>query len=533
MTTPVATQEGDERVATKAALTAFHPDHRTITIIGSSNGWHKGSLVAVFTFHSQCCRCRSHAAAPAFLRCGDALSVPVSTRLSLSLDRDSACDPNVGPHTLCGPTQQRPPTSNWAAANTASTLRAVPFQGSRQEEGDWPADADGAYRYRARFGAAIRTQAPMQLLHFLLAFPPSLLLLSSHATSAHAHNNGAAVPPPAHLLEPQLVQKREAIAARIGAGTKPVKVRKMTEDEGEMFFNEYWGFDAREEEEGEQQGAAGEVVGDDDVSLRLRREYQDEDDSAPGNSSAVFPFRPAFAIHEASSSTPPSLSKAQAHHQRSSRVLAALLKRAFQCPTGTTACTSISQPNYCCASSESCVSITDTGLGPVGCCPAGQSCTGGITNCAPGQATCPQSLGGACCVAGFECFDVGCVSTVVVTSIRTVDPVPPTPTTTSLPPTTTPSTARVTTTEGPLPPVRGTGDSSTVAPPMTSLTSDAAACPTGFYACSAYFPGAGCCRVGRDCAQTFCPTTPSVTVINGAVTVAVPEGTAATTATGV
>ncbi|KFY69219.1 hypothetical protein V498_10509, partial [Pseudogymnoascus sp. VKM F-4517 (FW-2822)] len=372
----------------------------------------------------------------------------------------------------------------------------------------------------------------MHIPHFLVALPPSLLLLSSYATSTHARNNGAALPPSAQLPEPRVIQKREEIAARIGAGMKPVAVRKMTEDEGEMFFNEYWGFEERGEEGG-QDDAASAVVGDADV---LRREYQEEeDDIAQGNSAAMLSFRPAFAIHEAS--LPLNPRDAEAHHLGASHALSALLKRAFQCPTGTSACTSISQPNYCCASSESCVSITDTGLGPVGCCPSGQSCAGAITHCAAGQATCPQSLGGACCVAGFVCFDVGCVSSVVVTSIRTVTQTPTAPTTTSRPPTTTttttPSTSHsVTTTEGPLPPVRGTGESSTVAPSPTSLTSDAEACPTGFYACSAYFPGAGCCRVGRDCAQTFCPTTPSVTVINGGVTVAVPEGSVATTATG-
>ncbi|OBT96880.1 hypothetical protein VE01_05426 [Pseudogymnoascus verrucosus] len=361
----------------------------------------------------------------------------------------------------------------------------------------------------------------MHLTNLLLALPPSLLLLSSHATSAHAHSNGAALPPPAHMPEPQVIQRRQEIAARIEGGAKPVRVRKMSEDGGEMFFGEYWGFDARDEEGG-------------DV---LRRDYESEDDISRGNSSATFSFRPAFAIHEAESSSPRGLSEAQALHHRSSRALSALLKRAFQCPTGTTACTSISQPNYCCASTESCITITDTGLGPVGCCASGQTCEGEITHCAAGQTACPQSLGGACCVAGFVCFDVGCVSSVVVTEITTVTQTPVVvPTTTSTPvtttTTTTPSTSAVTTTEGPAPPVRGTGESSTVAPPTTSLTSDSEACPTGFYACSAYFPGAGCCRVGRDCAQTFCPTTGSVTVISGGVTVAVPEGSAATTATG-
>lgn len=292
-----------------------------------------------------------------------------------------------------------------------------------------------------------------------------------------------------------------------------------------MFFGEYWGFEAREEEEG-QKNAAGDV---------LRREYQDTDNEAQGNSSAILSFRPAFAIHEADSPTPPGLEAARSQYQRSSRALSALLKRAFRCPTGTSACTSISQPNYCCASSETCVTITDTGLGPVGCCPSGQTCEGTITHCAAGQTACAQSLGGACCVAGFVCFDVGCVSSVVVTSITTVTQSPPTPTSTSTPSTTTTTsstTQEETTTEGPAPPVRGTGESTTVAPTTTSLTSDSGACPTGFYACSAYFPGAGCCRIGRDCSQTFCPTTSSVTVVSGGVTVAVPVGTAATTATG-
>ncbi|KFY39384.1 hypothetical protein V494_04009, partial [Pseudogymnoascus sp. VKM F-4513 (FW-928)] len=230
----------------------------------------------------------------------------------------------------------------------------------------------------------------MHIPHFLLALPPSLLLLSSHAISAGAHNNGAALPPVAHLPEPRVIQKREEIAARIGAGTKPVRVRKMTEDEGEMFFNEYWGFEAGEEEEA-QQDAAGDV---------LRREYQDEDNGAQGNSSAMLSLFPAFAIHEADLPLDPR--DARSLHQGASRALSALLKRSFQCPTGTSACTSISQPNYCCASSESCVSIKDTGLGPVGCCPSGQSCDGAITHCASGQTACPQSLGGACCVAGFD-----------------------------------------------------------------------------------------------------------------------------------
>ncbi|ELR07583.1 hypothetical protein GMDG_02631 [Pseudogymnoascus destructans 20631-21] len=95
------------------------------------------------------------------------------------------------------------------------------------------------------------TRAPMHLSNFLLALSPSLLLLSSYATSAHAHSNGAALPPPAHLPEPQVIQRRQEIAARIGAGTKPVRVKKMTENEGEMFLMSIGGLRRRKKTRGD------------------------------------------------------------------------------------------------------------------------------------------------------------------------------------------------------------------------------------------------------------------------------------------
>lgn len=369
---------------------------------------------------------------------------------------------------------------------------------------------------------------------------------------------------------------REAVDLVIRDGATPMEVRKMSDDESEMFFPEYWGFSAS--------GSPYTQPFKRDENDKVRRDYEDEEALAV-NASAVIPFRPAFNIHEAS--LPP-------HDGR--RALAALQRRAFTCPSGTGACSSIGQENYCCGISEDCFIIVDTGLGPVGCCPRGVSCAGEITTCnlEAGQTPCPQDLGGACCVAGFSCFDVGCVSGISVNPTVTMPAPPPVPTVTvptttpsppgtTLPPTLTPPVVvpppvtRQTDlpcngfpsffscapqiggcclsgrlcapgslclapgeTITPLPPVRGTEISTSLTittPPAPGTTVVPAPvpvpppdyCPTGFYACSARYPGAGCCRIGRDCASTFCPETPSVTIVTDGRTVVVPYVPAATT----
>ena len=57
----------------------------------------------------------------------------------------------------------------------------------------------------------------------------------------------------------------------------------------------------------------------------------------------------------------------------------------------------------------------------------------------------------------------------------------------------------------------------------TSLASSVAGeqCPTGFYMCSAYYAG-GCCRIGRNCDSTSCPSGDSTTIVatSGATIVA-------------
>ena len=52
--------------------------------------------------------------------------------------------------------------------------------------------------------------------------------------------------------------------------------------------------------------------------------------------------------------------------------------------------------------------VQDTGLGPVGCCPKGTSCSGGVSGCTDGSTGCASDIGGGCCIPGFVCQGVGC-----------------------------------------------------------------------------------------------------------------------------
>ncbi|KAF2155638.1 hypothetical protein K461DRAFT_274653 [Myriangium duriaei CBS 260.36] len=309
---------------------------------------------------------------------------------------------------------------------------------------------------------------------------------------------------------------------------QPIGVRKMSDDEGEMFFLDYWQLDP----------------------LASRASIQ-SDLTDTGNSTYQ-PFNPPLSPHSDSY-----------HSSKSLRIAHQLFKRDFQCPTNTFACTSIGQPNNCCANGETCISVQDTGLGPVGCCPQGQSCGGAVASCntAQGYSSCPGSPNGGCCIPGYSCQGVGCVLT--GTSVLTPTPAPtPTPTSSSsaavssvtstdttvstvtttvvispsasAQPTTVTQTLTITSSASEsgtaVPPVRPTSDSSPTSPSTTTTTSTtqtsapADQCPTNFYRCSAYYVG-GCCRVGRDCSSTSCPPASSTVVAsNTHATVVAPSG---------
>lgn len=125
----------------------------------------------------------------------------------------------------------------------------------------------------------------------------------------------------------------------------------------------------------------------------------------------------------------------------------------------------------------------------------------GPLTCSPGFQTCPASLGGGCCPTDRACGSVSCP-----------------PLSTAAPPVLPTSGSE---------PVSTSASSSSTETRRTTSTSDTVSysgCPTGFYMCSAYYLG-GCCRVGRNCDTTSCPTSASTAVAtNSGLTVMAPSG---------
>ena len=341
----------------------------------------------------------------------------------------------------------------------------------------------------------------------------------------------------------------------------PSKVRKMSADEGEMFFPEYWSFEAGS-------GDSSRPLFDIEQRIQRSPDYSVERDTEQptANSSVLQSLQAPYALHSHEHFN------AQApigRPLRSPRDIFSLDPRTFACPADTTACTSISRPNSCCPNGSSCQMVTDTGLGDVGCCGNGQSCGGQIAGCSNGDTSCPDGDGGGCCVAGYSCSGVGCaVSSTVVTTVQ--------PIVTASPPTSSTTPSSVAQSAGPIVPVSSVVNSNTdtivsttTHTAITSVTSTATApslhisstthsssgsaiapirptssdlptstttappstitassCPTGFYQCSAYYH-AGCCRVGRDCGLTSCPAASSTLAVNsdGVTVNVIPSGT--------
>lgn len=335
--------------------------------------------------------------------------------------------------------------------------------------------------------------------------------------------------------------------------TVPIAVRKMSGDQGEMFFPEYWQFEA------ETNGASKLDL---DNGRAMPRSFEPPGDQSIvknwANASMPQPLQAPFAMHTNQQlGTRPLLSRLL----RSPAAIFALDTRSFACPSGTNDCTSISRPYSCCAAGLVCQLTTDTGLGDVGCCQPGLVCGQEVSGCPEEDTVCSDSSGGGCCIPGSVCDGVGCVvgSTVILTIEPTVTEspksssisstssssttpniiptVPLTSTSTSTATTSTTSTvtaspsplsSRSTTqlTSSPAAPVRPTSSAvpitTTTASPVTVTNSQ---CPTGYYQCSAYYH-AGCCQVGRDCNLTSCPVASSTLAVNSdGVTIAVPSGT--------
>jgi progranulin len=262
----------------------------------------------------------------------------------------------------------------------------------------------------------------MRLPQKFLALPTSLLLLLlSSPTSAHTeneHQSPAKWPneAPANIKyspkdSPHRRRELEAIQSHILAGHAPVAVKKMSEDESEKFFPEYWGFN----EQVDQFPIFSNVLGDFDGGWSPRKEFEEEEARMLANESAVLSMRPPFLVRTRQE-TSMSRRDIQAVRRRkgdrsAAAVLALLEKRQFACPAGTAACSNA--PSLCCAPGEICVTVTDTGIGTIGCCPSGYTCSGTI-QCVAGNTPCASDIGGGCCIPGDVCATVGCKTTLSI-----------------------------------------------------------------------------------------------------------------------
>lgn len=410
----------------------------------------------------------------------------------------------------------------------------------------------------------------MVQIYQLLALPPALLgLILHHTAAATAQELEWPYNLPPHVKyypEDEGLVKRNLQTRQKLQQQMPVGIKKMSGDPGEKFLLDYWQFDG------------------DEAVVQMS-----------GNASIPVDLAAPLHVHAKPKHSKPILP----------RILGVSLfdKRAFECPAGSLACTSIDRPNSCCGEGSTCQLIQDIGLGDVGCCAADQICGGSVSTCPDGgYTTCPQSQNGGCCLPGYACYEEGCIATSTAVVIVTPTPTPtpsssPTPSSQPPPP---PSTTTETTVVAPPPPPPSSSSASpspssspsptpteppesTPTPPNTLVcstgfrscpaslgggccptdracgsdvcpemdstgsftapgrpTSDTASatvtsisslssipgaeCPTGYYACSAFYQG-GCCQTGRNCETTSCPTGGSVTVVDGSsITAVAPTG---------
>ena len=169
-------------------------------------------------------------------------------------------------------------------------------------------------------------------------------------------------------------------------GKLPSVVRKMSDDEGEKFYFDYWSWD--------------------DPFFSSSSSKRDVVNTSM---TELVELQPAILLHTSTDADSLLLvDKKQDYARSARRALFMLLGRDFQCPTGTFSCTSIGQPDSCCGNGATCVIVQDTGLGVVGCCPAGETCGDTVSSCGAGYTSCASSLGGGCCIPGYTCVTGGC-----------------------------------------------------------------------------------------------------------------------------
>lgn len=203
----------------------------------------------------------------------------------------------------------------------------------------------------------------------MLLLPFGVSLFVSGVVCAYERNTSSDI---SYTDYDSILRRNDEIVQRLAEDTVQ-GVRKMTGDEGEKFLFEYWSF-----------------AGDEGNSTRDSLESRGVDENGyPAFLARSFPFQSASSLER-------------------SVGWSGLESRDFQCPTGTGACTSIGRSDRCCSSGSTCEIVTDTGSGDVGCCPSGETCSGTVGSCLGGYTTCSQTLGGGCCIPGYECVSGGC-----------------------------------------------------------------------------------------------------------------------------
>ena len=215
----------------------------------------------------------------------------------------------------------------------------------------------------------------------------------------------------------QALQQKPAAAAKMGANSG----KKLFPDLDRAFGSSRGkaGWSDGKESGGEAGGSGKKPQRQVDRSVSARFDLDRADEIVLlANASAQLVFRPAFAPHQLHHRRRPrsqpaqycssSSSSSSRHGDGGASIPLPLSRRGFDCIDATFSCAAIGHPNACCADGETCVEVEDTGLGPVGCCPKGTTCSGPVADCpSPGQA-CPAGMGGGCCIEGFICQDVGC-----------------------------------------------------------------------------------------------------------------------------
>ncbi|KAJ5429336.1 hypothetical protein N7491_006352 [Penicillium cf. griseofulvum] len=180
----------------------------------------------------------------------------------------------------------------------------------------------------------------MQLLHALTVFGslsqlPTLVIAENTNPSADLVSQEVDTPLPADLI----LQRNAAIASQLAAGPAS-GVKKMSDDEGEKFFLDYWSF--------------GDVPSYSNIS---ERQLADEDRFSPARFVAQsYPFGPSYSLgSDGDNQVIPRGNGFSANNL--------LETRDFKCPTGTSACTSIGRSDRCCGAGETCEIVADTGHG--------------------------------------------------------------------------------------------------------------------------------------------------------------------------